>query len=148
MSDLTEWDYILKLTEKELHSVIIIHDNADFIGENSVIVFKITLDKKYGGDGVAYFGDTKLDCLKKAYNEYMCELIDELEKQIAELKEQSNKDDKTLNQVIGERDHWESKATELADLVGGLLHESVGEHSSMNCPVSNAIELLKDKEIT
>lgn len=76
MTDLTEWDYVLKLTEQELHSVTIIHDNADFDGANSAITFTIALNKKYG-DGVTYFGDSKLECLKKAYDEYLCELEDE-----------------------------------------------------------------------
>ena len=75
MTKLTEWDYVLKLTKEELNSVTIIHDNADFSGANCAIKFTIGLDKKYG-NGVTYFGDTKLDCLKKAYNEYLCYLED------------------------------------------------------------------------
>lgn len=69
MTYFNEWDYILKLTEKELHSVTIIHDNADFDGANAVIRFTVACDKKYGL-GVNYYGDTKLDCLRKAYEDF------------------------------------------------------------------------------
>ncbi|MGP9834254.1 hypothetical protein [Marinobacter sp. NSM] len=45
-------------------------------------------------------------------------------------------------QLIHERDHWEEKATELAEDVGKLLGVEVGEHSSANCPVQNAIDAV------
>ena len=45
-------------------------------------------------------------------------------------------------QLIRERDYWEEKATELAEDVGKLLGVGVGEHSSANCPVQNAIDAV------
>lgn len=45
-------------------------------------------------------------------------------------------------QLIQERDHWEEKATELAEDVGKFLGIEMGEHSSENCPVQNAIDAL------
>ena len=45
-----------------------------------------------------------------------------------------------LDKIITERDYWEDKATELAVDVGNLLQVYIGEHSSVNCPVQNAIE--------
>jgi hypothetical protein len=69
----TEWDYVLKLTEYELHRVTIIHDNADSSGvnsANSAIIFTVELDDKFGGNGITYFGDSKLDCLKQAYADF------------------------------------------------------------------------------
>ena len=42
--------------------------------------------------------------------------------------------------LISERDHWEEKATELANDVGASLGFEVGEHSNMNCPVQEAID--------
>lgn len=47
-----------------------------------------------------------------------------------------------IEALIGERDHWEEKATELAEDVGKMLGVDVGEHSNMNCPVQNAIDLV------
>lgn len=41
---------------------------------------------------------------------------------------------------IALRDYWEDKATELADDIGKALGFEVGEHSSDNCPVQNAID--------
>lgn len=45
-------------------------------------------------------------------------------------------------QLIQERDYWEEKATELAEDVGKFLGIEMGEHSSDNCPVQNAIDVL------
>ena len=45
-------------------------------------------------------------------------------------------------QLIQERDYWEEKATELAEDVGKFLGIEMGEHSSDNCPVQNAIDAL------
>ncbi len=47
--------------------------------------------------------------------------------------------------TIDDRDHWESNATELAELVGKFFSMSVGEHSSGNCPVQNAISILESE---
>lgn len=47
--------------------------------------------------------------------------------------------DSELESTIDDRDHWEERATELANDVGTLLNVDVGEHSSANCPVQNAI---------
>lgn len=44
------------------------------------------------------------------------------------------------SKLIGERAHWESKSTELAEDIGSALGFDVGEHSSDNCPVQNAID--------
>jgi hypothetical protein len=51
-----------------------------------------------------------------------------------------------LNSIILEelenRDRWEERASKLAYAVGEYFGESVGEHSSANCPIKNAHELL------
>ena len=44
------------------------------------------------------------------------------------------------SEIIIERDHWEDKATELANMVGAALGFDVGEHSNLNCPVQTAID--------
>lgn len=46
------------------------------------------------------------------------------------------------DKLICERDHWEEKATELAELVGSYFDVEVGEHSNMNCPVQSAINQI------
>lgn len=50
--------------------------------------------------------------------------------------------DKEIEKEVIERDYWEEKATELAMAIGEHLGIDVGEHSSMNCPVRNALESL------
>lgn len=50
--------------------------------------------------------------------------------------------DKDVCEEIENRDHWEERATKLAYAVGVYFEESVGEHSSANCPINNAHELL------
>lgn len=50
--------------------------------------------------------------------------------------------DKAVCEEIENRDHWEARATELATDVGTLLNIDVGEHSSANCPVQNAIDAV------
>jgi len=46
----------------------------------------------------------------------------------------------TETRLIIERDHWEEKATELANDIGKALGFDVGEHSNLNCPVQTAID--------
>jgi len=48
--------------------------------------------------------------------------------------------DRDLTKLITERDHWEEKATELANDIGEALGFDVGEHSNLNCPVQEAID--------
>lgn len=48
--------------------------------------------------------------------------------------------EKDNSKLIEELDHWEGKATELANDVGSMLDFEVGEHSNINCPVQNAID--------
>lgn len=43
---------------------------------------------------------------------------------------------------IENRDKWEERATALAESVGEFFGVSVGEHSSANCPINNAHQLL------
>jgi len=59
---IAEWNLVLKLTADECSSVTIHHDNADFSGSNCAITHEIILKK-----GVTFYGETKLECLKKAY---------------------------------------------------------------------------------
>ncbi|EKA5635945.1 hypothetical protein OKZ62_001849 [Vibrio navarrensis] len=48
-----------------------------------------------------------------------------------------------LEEIINARDDWEERATELASEIGKLLNVEVGEHSSANCPVNNALEAIQ-----
>ena len=50
--------------------------------------------------------------------------------------------DKAVCEEIGNRDNWEERASKLAYAVGEYFGESVGEHSSANCPITIAHELL------
>ncbi|MAD75997.1 MAG: hypothetical protein CML20_14615 [Rheinheimera sp.] len=50
--------------------------------------------------------------------------------------------DTAVCEEIDHRDKWEEKATKLAESVGAYFDCSVGEHSSANCPIVNAHELL------
>jgi len=45
---------------------------------------------------------------------------------------------------IQQRDRWEEKATELAVYVGEFFDIDVGEHTSANCPVENAIKCFEE----
>lgn len=45
-----------------------------------------------------------------------------------------------IDQILRERDHWQDKATELATDIGEALGFEVGEHTSANCPVQEAID--------
>jgi len=65
-------------------------------------------------------------------------LTNELELSQKRIQEQES----DLGETIAERDYWESKATELAEDVGKALGIHIGEHTSRNCPVQNAIEGL------
>lgn len=50
--------------------------------------------------------------------------------------------DVDVSEEIENRDRWEERASKLAYAVGEYFGESVGEHSSANCPIRNAHELL------
>lgn len=63
------------------------------------------------------------------------EIFEEMQKRINELEN-------IVLEEIENRDKWELKATILAESVGSFFGESVGEHSSANCPVKNAQDLL------
>lgn len=58
----------------------------------------------------------------------------------------TEKEEKEFEQLIIERDYWQEKATELANDVGKLLEFDVGEHSNVNCPVTNAIDQVWNLE--
>ncbi len=47
-----------------------------------------------------------------------------------------------LESLVSDRDNWEEKATELANDVAAVLGVDVGEHTSANCPVQNAIDAV------
>lgn len=49
-----------------------------------------------------------------------------------------------LVEEIGNRDKWEEKATCLSEAVGECFGLDVGEHSSANCPIRNATEILEN----
>lgn len=51
--------------------------------------------------------------------------------------------DIALTETIAQRDQIESDATELAEAVGRYFGESVGEHTSANCPIERAMELIE-----
>lgn len=72
--------------------------------------------------------------LVKPYEEAKA-LIRYLEKRVKTL-------DKSIVEEIENRDHWEERASKLAYAVGEHFGKSVGEHSSANCPINNAHELL------
>lgn len=64
----------------------------------------------------------------------------EAERLITLLIVDNERTDREAEQLIQERDHWEEKATELANYVGAALGFEVGEHSNINCPVQEAID--------
>lgn len=45
-------------------------------------------------------------------------------------------------ELITERDDWEERATILAEAVGQYFDVPVGEHTSANCPISEAMKIL------
>ncbi len=69
----------------------------------------------------------------------LCE-VDDLKEEITRLRARLAEEEKGHEKAITERDHWEDKATELANDTGEALGFDVGEHSNMNCPVQNAID--------
>lgn len=45
-------------------------------------------------------------------------------------------------ELIEDRDSWEERATALADAVGEYFGVPVGEHTSANCPINEAMKIL------
>ncbi len=58
------------------------------------------------------------------------------------MQEKVAKLEDALSEEIDNRDRWEERATRLAESVGECFDVDVGEHSSANCPINNAIEVL------
>lgn len=73
--------------------------------------------------------------------EAMIQRINWLEKEVT-------KYDNATSQAISERDDWEGLASDLAHQVGDYFRVDVGEHSSGNCPVKEAIAVLNEEYIT
>jgi len=72
---------------------------------------------------------------------------DAMQDRIAELEKQNKKLDFYVLEEIENRDHWEEKATNLAESIGELLGVDVGEHSSANCPVMSAMDAINETAI-
>lgn len=62
--------------------------------------------------------------------------------ELRKLQAQVDDLDTAVCEEIENRDRWEEKASKLAYAVGEYFGESVGEHSSANCPIKKAHELL------
>lgn len=65
---------------------------------------------------------------------------EKLSEKVKELDDKFESEYKSHGVTVDQREHWESKATELAGDIGKALGFEVGEHSSDNCPVQNAID--------
>lgn len=74
--------------------------------------------------------------------------IEAMIQRIAELEKEVTKYDNATSQAISERDDWEGLATDLAHEVGNHFRVDIGEHSSGNCPVKEAIAVLNEEYIT
>ncbi len=66
--------------------------------------------------------------------------IDELKTKLATAERQNRELDRSLDEVIGERDNCHDIADKLAYAVAP--EEVIGEHSSHNCPWQNALDLI------
>jgi len=75
-------------------------------------------------------------------DEGMLKNVSDIVASVGESKD--NSDDPDMDTVLKERDHWEAKATELAEDYGEAVGIDVGEHSNTNCPVQNAIDNLSE----
>lgn len=68
------------------------------------------------------------------------EKIDSLTAENRALREQSDKDDASILQIIDERDYAQDMADKLAARIADSEGLYIGEHSSGNCPWTNALE--------
>jgi len=73
--------------------------------------------------------------------------IEKLESEVSRMKKDAESIDLQFDKVIRDRDHWEDKATMLAELLSGYFGQDFGEHSSANCPVENAIDYINEIDI-
>jgi len=89
---------------------------------------------------VAYATMSKVTVKRKILE--MQKQLAEKDAVIAELKSSVDELDDAICEEIYNRDNWEAKATKLADCVGEYFNEYIGEHSSANCPILNAHEIL------
>jgi len=69
------------------------------------------------------------------------DLIESQASTIATLEKTVAEYEADMDRELKNRDHWEEKATELAELVGKIYDVDVGEHSSGNCPIQNALNV-------
>lgn len=53
--------------------------------------------------------------------------------------------ERDADQLIGERDHAEGMADKLAAALAALLGVEIGEHSSANCPWTEALEAFEER---
>lgn len=60
------------------------------------------------------------------------------------MQDRIDKLEDALTEEIDNRDNWEERATRLAETVGECFDLDVGEHSSANCPIRTATEILEN----
>ena len=56
------------------------------------------------------------------------------------------KHDHEIEQLIHQRDHAQDMADKLAHAIATKLKVDVGEHSNVNCPWENALEIIEGRE--
>ena len=73
-------------------------------------------------------------------------LITSQASRITELEEEIEKEEIAFIQIINERDSYHDMADKLANAIELHFGSAIGEHSNMNCPWENALELFPQRE--
>lgn len=97
---------------------------------------------------LAALHNDSIERIEKAIQEYIKDLDlvrESNEMRIAECEAEIERLEADEEKALEECHAWEEKATRLAEAVGEYVNEDVGEHSSANCPLANAMELLEPR---
>ena len=86
--------------------------------------------------------------IDRARDEIYAKWIDseaKMQSEIERLRGRLAEEDRAADQLISERDHAEGMADKLAAALATMLDVDIGEHSSANCPWTEALEAFEER---
>lgn len=63
---------------------------------------------------------------------------------VVKLQADLDAEERAHSQTIDERDNAQDVADKLADAIATFFGEEIGEHSNLNCPWANALEIIEE----
>lgn len=79
------------------------------------------------------------------YRELM-DRVDDQARELAALRALVAEEERAHSVTMDERDQYHEMADKLADAIAAHFGEDIGEHSNLNCPWTQALELIEGRK--